>query len=98
MPLLSLEPVAAVLPHTGQSIVLYHLVILGLPLQASHRTKKPVTQRSVVRAAVMSATPCEAACGDGDDHKSRVTAMSRFEGCVTHVVRLLRMQQAYCDI
>ena len=31
------------------------------------------TQRSVVRATVTSATPCEAACGDGRGHKSRVT-------------------------
>ena len=31
------------------------------------------TQRSVVRATVRSATPCEAACGDGRGHKSRVT-------------------------
>lgn len=57
MPFLSLEPVATVLLHTGQSIVLYHLIILGLPLEASHRTKKPVTQRSVVRCLYSEITP-----------------------------------------
>ena len=52
------------------------------------------TQRSVVRATVTSATPCEAACGDGRGHKSERHAMSRSERFVTHDA-LPCMQQAH---
>ena len=51
------------------------------------------TQRSVVRATAVSATPCEAACGDGEDHKSRVTRCHALKD-VSRMVRLLCMQRA----
>ena len=63
------------------------------PLRATRPQAHSRTQRSVVRATVMSATPCEAACGVGDDHKTRVTRCHALKD-LSRMVRLLGMKRA----